>query len=135
MTLRNGQTKLADCRLRRRPKRLVERDAHPLTALGIVDGAFLDVVAVLFEQQRLEADLDALRFVDALRNMRAPATLVIDRRHHAILGFRDIELGDDAQRRRGKRQRPADNFVAGRSFVRFERFGAGSGALGRSTRP
>ena len=126
--LGDGQAQFADRRLRRRPQRLVEHDAHPLAALGIIDGAFLDAVAVLFEQQRLEADLDALRFIDALRNMRAPAALVIDRRHHAILGFRDIELGDDAQRRRGERQRPADNFVRRRSFVRCRAFPAPAAA-------
>ena len=122
-TLRNGQTQLADRRPRRRSQRLVQRDAHALAALGIIDGAFLDAVAVLFEQQRLEADLDALRFVGALRNMRALAPLVIDRRHHAILGLGDVELGDDAQRGGGKRQRPADDLVARRRFVRFERLG------------
>ena len=76
---------------------IVQRDAHALAALGVIDGAFLDAVAVLFEQQRLEADLDALRLVDALRDMRALAALVIDGRHHAVFGFGDVELGDDAR--------------------------------------
>ena len=102
-------------------KRLVQRDAHALAALGVIDGAFLDAVAVLLEQQRLEADLDALRLVDALRDMRALAALVVDRRHNAILRFGDIELGDDAQRRRGKRQRPADNLVARQRFAGLQR--------------
>ena len=119
--LRDGQAQLADRRPRRRPQRLVQRDAHALAALGVIDGAFLDAVAVLFEQQRLKADLDALRLVDALRDMRTLAALVIDRRHHAILGLRDIELGDDAQRRRGERQRPADDLVARRRFAGLER--------------
>ena len=54
-------------------------------------------------------------------DMRALAALVIDRRHHAVLGLGDIELGDDAERGGGERHRPADDLVARRRFFGLER--------------
>ena len=106
-----GQAQPADRRARRGAQRLVEHDSHALATLGIVDGAFLDAVAVLFQQQRLQADLDTLGLVGAQRDMRAPAALVVDRRHDAVLGLGDVELGNDAQALGGKRQRAADDLV------------------------
>ena len=48
---------------------VVESDTDPLAALRVPDRAFLHAVAVLLQQQRLKADLDALRLVDAARDV------------------------------------------------------------------
>src|SRR5579885_2809683 len=81
--------------------------------------SLLDAVAMLFQKQRLEADLDALRLVGALRHMRALAPLVIDGRDDAVLRLGDVELGDDAERCRGERQRAADGLAGLRRFIAF----------------
>ena len=96
---------------RRLPQRVVENDAHPLAALRIPDRAFLHAVAVLLQQQRLEADLDALRLVDAARDVGALATLVVDRRHHAVLGLRNVDLRDHAEPLRGESERAAGDLL------------------------
>jgi hypothetical protein len=46
--MRDGQAQFIDRCPRRRAQRLVRRDEHALAALGVVDRAFLDAVAVLF---------------------------------------------------------------------------------------
>ena len=93
---------------------LVEDDAHALATFGVPDRALGDAVAVLFEKEGLQADLDALGFVGALGDVRALAAFVVDRRDRAILGFGDVDLGDDAEGGGGEVQRAGRDGEFGR---------------------
>ena len=98
---------------------VVERDADPLAALGVIDRALLDPVAVLFEQQRLQTDLDALGLVCAARDVGPLAALVIDGGDDAVLGLGDVDPGDHAEPLRRERDRAAGGLLP----VLLERLG------------
>ena len=131
--MRHGQAQFADRRPRRRSQCVVQRNAHALAALGVKDRAFLDAVAVLFEQKRLKADLDALRFVSPVRDMRALAA-VVDRRHRASSASTMSSLATTPSvAEESVTDRLTILSPAGASSV-SSACGAGSGALGLSTR-
>jgi hypothetical protein len=75
----------------------VEEDADALAAFAEIERTFAAAVAVVFEDQALDAKLDALGVPGAGRDMRAPAALVIDRHHRAVLDFDQVEAGDQAE--------------------------------------
>src|SRR4051812_33230883 len=69
----------------RGPQFFVERNAHPLARSRKPDRTLMDPVAGLFEDQRLRADLHALRLVGPFGDMRTLALLGVDGRDGTVL--------------------------------------------------
>jgi hypothetical protein len=67
-----------------------------------------DLVAGIFQDERLRADLHPLGLIGALRDMRPLAFLRIDRRDAAVLALDQIDCGDDAEPLGGQLHRAGD---------------------------
>ncbi len=76
---------------------LVEHHPHAFAALGEPEEALLDAVSRLLEQERLDAELDALRLVRTRLDVRTAAALDVDGRDLAVLDLDEIASGDEAQ--------------------------------------
>ena len=83
----------------------VESDAHPLAALAEIERPLGAAIAVVFEDQPLDAELDALGIIGAGGDMRAPAALVVDRHHASVLDLDQVEPGDEPEPLGGERDR------------------------------
>ena len=91
------QTQPADRPSRRRPQLLVEDDAHPLAALGKVQHPFGAAIAVLLQEQPLDAELNALRLVGARDDVRALAAFVVDGHDALAVALHEVDPGDESE--------------------------------------
>src|SRR5205823_6919660 len=120
---RGGEPELGNRRTSAPAKLVIEHDAHALARAGIPDGAVVDLVARIFEDQALGANLYPFGLIGALRDMRPLALLGIDRRDGAVVALDEIDLGDDAERLRGERDRaggevgPVTDLIGGRQLA------------------
>ena len=95
--LRDGRPQTAHRIPREAAQLVVENDADSLAALGVPDRPFVHPVSVLFQQQRLKADLHPFGIVGAARHERLLAALAIDGRDDAVFRVGDgdeIDLSD-----------------------------------------
>ena len=75
----------------------VEFDPNTLTASREPQRALGDIVTGIFEDQRLGADLDALRLVGAVLGMWPLPALEVHRNYATTLALDYVHLGDDAE--------------------------------------
>lgn len=92
MPLRDGQPETAHRIPGEAAQLVVENVADSLAAPGVPDRPVVHPVSVLFQQQRLKADLHPFRVVDTARHEQPLAALVIDGRDDTVSRFGD---GDD----------------------------------------
>lgn len=76
---------------------VVETHADALAALAEIEGTLAAAIAIVFEHEPLDTELDELGLIGASRHMRPPTALVIDRLDRAVLPLDQIELGDQAK--------------------------------------
>ena len=97
------QTQAADRSPGRLPQLFVEDDAHPLAAFGEVQHALGAAIAVLLQQQPLDAKLYALGLVRADGDVWPLAALVVDGYDALAVALDHIDPGDQAEpaRRQG----------------------------------
>ena len=123
------ETQPADRGERLRAQLGVKDDADPLAALAEIERPLVAAIAVVFEDQPLDAELHALGIIGAGRDMRAPAALVVDRHHDTVLDLDQIEPGDQPEPVGGQRHRAGME-----ALVVADSAGSGNSPAPRSTR-
>jgi hypothetical protein len=99
------ETQPVDGGERLRAQRLVEAHPDALAALAEIKRALVAAIAVVFEDETLNAELDQFGLVGAGRHVRALAALVVDRLYGTVLALDQIEFGDQPEPLGGQRHR------------------------------